>query len=140
MYLLIFKNPSETQIQKIKNVFSDFDWNQGFAVEEVVVNDIVNNNLLIQFVSFKDFFVQDESSSKITIFPINVEAVLTGKGQFFGTLNDIDLEIAKLDTYFAYLGEATEGRNQINEVIFKIEYGKYSKLNPTDINLENLIN
>jgi hypothetical protein len=140
MYLLVFKKPSLAQIEKIRHIFSDFDWDSGFAVEELVVDEIINNNLLIQFVSAKEFFEKDDNSNDITISPTNVEAVLTGKGQFYGTLYSLDIEIEKLDSYFAYLGEATENRDQKNEVIYKIEYGKYSNLVPTDIILEKLIN
>ena len=31
----------------------------GFDVDEIVANDIVNDNLIIQFVSFKEFFQKD---------------------------------------------------------------------------------
>lgn len=55
MYLLLFKKPSEKQVELIRETFSEFDWNMGFAVEEVVVDDLLNSNLLIQFVSSKAF-------------------------------------------------------------------------------------
>ena len=45
MYLLFFKKPTENQIAGIRNTFSDFDWAQGFAVEEVVLNELINDNL-----------------------------------------------------------------------------------------------
>jgi hypothetical protein len=66
MYLLVFKNPSSEQVEIIRDTFSNFDWSMGFAVEEVVVNDLF-------------------------------------------------------------------------QVIYKVEYGKYSSLNKIDISLEKLI-
>ena len=77
MYLLVFKKPNEGQIASIRSTFSDFDWSPGFAVEEIVADDLVSNNLLIQFVSFKEFFQKDLNSDEIIIFPTSVEAALT---------------------------------------------------------------
>ncbi len=138
MYLLVFKKPSKSQIAIIRNIFSDFDWGQGFDVEEVVVNEVINDNLLIQFVSFKEFF-QNENN-EITLYPLTVDAVLSGKGQFLGTLLDSAKEIDKLDTYFCYLGIAADNRDEKNEIAFKVEYGKYSSLNKIDLALGQLIN
>lgn len=140
MYLLVFKKPTEDQIDSIRSTFSDFDWAPGFAVEEVVADDLVSNNLLIQFVSFKEFFQKDKNSDEITIFPTSVESALTGKGQFFGTLYNLEKKIENLDTYFCYLGEASQNRDIENETFYKVEYGKYSLLNKVDTTLENLIN
>lgn len=38
MYLLVFKKPTESQIDRIRNTFSDFDWGLGFDVEKVVAD------------------------------------------------------------------------------------------------------
>ncbi len=138
MYLLFFKNPTKSQITSIRNTFSDFDWGQGFAVEEVVLNELINNNLLIQFVSSKEFFQIE--NDEIVLFPKTVDAVLSGKGQFFGTLLDNTSDIDTLETYFCYLGIASEIRDTNNEIVYKVEYGKYSNLNKFDIPLEQLIN
>ena len=140
MYLLVFKKPNEGQIASIRSTFSDFDWSPGFAVEEIVADDLVSNNLLIQFVSFKEFFQKDLNSDEIIIFPTSVEAALTGKGQFFGTLYSLEQNIENLDSYFCYLGEASQSRHIENETFYKVEYSKYSKLNKIDTTLENLIN
>lgn len=140
MYLLVFKKPSVSQIDSIKETFSNFDWSMGFAVEAIVANDMLKENLLIQFVSSKAFFQQDESSNELTLFPINVESVLTGKEQFFGTLRNLDQGIEALETYFAYLGKASEDRDIESEMIYKVEYGKYSDLQKVDLSLEELIN
>ena len=140
MYLLVFRKPNEGQIDSIRSTFSDFDWSPGFAVEEIVVDDLVSNNLLIQFVSFKEFFQKDLNSDEIIISPASVEAALTGKGQFFGTLYSLEQNLENLDTYFCYLGEASQSRQIENETFYKVEYSKYSKLNKIDTTLENLIN
>jgi hypothetical protein len=55
MYLLFFKEPSDLQIQIIRETFNDFNWGPGFAVEEIVADQLINENLIIQFVSFKEF-------------------------------------------------------------------------------------
>jgi hypothetical protein len=62
---------------------------------------------------------------------------LTGKGQFFGSLfsNNID----DLETYFCYLGNASNERDEKNESIFKVDYGKYSSLDITNFKLEQLL-
>lgn len=137
MYLLVFKKPSNTQVQIIRNTFSDFDWSQGFDVEEMVANDIVNDNLIIQFVSFKEFSQKTENG--LTLYPLNVDAVLSGKGQFFGTLFDSGNGIENLDTYFCYLGEASESRDIETELYFKVEFGRYSPLNKVEISLEEIM-
>ena len=139
MYLLVFKNPSSEQVEIIRDTFSNFDWSMGFAVEEVVVNDLFQNNFLIQFVSSKVFIGRDSDSDELTLFPTNIEAVLTGKGQFYGELRNSSSGIENLDSYFCYLGEASDNRDSKNEVIYKVEYGKYSSLNKIDISLEKLI-
>ena len=137
MYLLVFKKPSKEQIKIIKETFSQFDWKPGFAVEEIVADEIINDNLIIQFVSFKEFVVEDKKTKEITLYPETIEAVLTGKGQFFGSLfsNNID----DLETYFCYLGNASNERDEKNESIFKVEYGKYSSLERTNFKLELLL-
>ena len=137
MYLLVFKKPSNGQVEIIRNTFSDFDWSQGFDVEDIVANDIINDNLILQFVSFKEFFQKIENG--ITLYPLTVDAVLSGKGQFFGTLIDSGNGIENLDTYFCYLGEASESRNLENELYFKVEFGKYSALNQVEISLEEIM-
>jgi hypothetical protein len=137
MYLLVFKKPSKSQVEIIRNTFSDFDWSQGFDVEEIVANDIVNNNLIIQFVSFKEFF--QNNGNEITLYPETVDAVLSGKGQFFGTLFDSGGGVDGLDTFFCYLGEASETRDIENELYFKVEFGRYSSLNKVDTSLEQLM-
>ena len=139
MYLFIFKKPSEIQIEAIRNTFSDYDWDAGFAVEDVIANDILNENLIIQFASFKEFAFEPKNSDLITLYPNTIESVLTGKGQFFGHLLSLDLKIENLDTYFCYLGEASEQRNTGNEVFYKVEYDKYSILHKVDISLEILL-
>ena len=138
MYLLVFKKPTEDQIDSIRSTFSDFDWAPGFAVEEIVADDLVSNNLLIQFVSFKEFFQKDINSDEIIIFSTSVDSALTGKGQFFGTLYSLEQNIENLDTYFCYLGEASQSRDIGNETFYKVEYSKYSILNKIDTTLENL--
>ena len=137
MYLLVFKKPSQEQIKIIKETFSQFDWKPGFAVEEIVADEIINDNLIIQFVSFKEFVVEDKKTKEITLYPETIEAVLTGKGQFFGSLfsNNID----DLETYFCYLGNASNERDEKNESIFKVDYGKYSSLDITNFKLEQLL-
>ena len=140
MYLLVFKKPNEDQIDSIRSTFSDFDWSPGFAVEEILSDDLVNDNLLIQFVSFKEFFQKNLNSDEIIISPNPVEAALTGKGQFFGTLYSLEQNIENLDTYFCYLGEASQSRHIENETFYKVEYSKYSKLNKIDTTIEYLIN
>lgn len=137
MYLLVFKKPSNGQVEIIRNTFSDFDWSQGFDVEDIVANDIINDNLILQFVSFKEFFQKIENG--ITLYPLTVDAVLSGKGQFFGTLIDSGNGIENLDTYFCYLGEASESRNLENELYFKVDFGKYSALNKVEISLEEIM-
>lgn len=137
MYLLAFKKPSKTQVEIIRNTFSDFDWSQGFDVEEIVANDLVNGNLILQFVSFKEFFQKNENG--ITLYPQTVDAVLCGKGQFFGTLFDSASGIENLDTYFCFLGEASESRDSDHELYFKVEFGRYSDLNKVDISLEEIM-
>lgn len=140
MYLLVFKSPTEEQIEKIRAVFSDFDWNMGFAVEEVVANDIFKDRLVIQFVSSKTFVSREENSDELTLFPETVEAVLTGKGQFFGCLRTASIGIEKLESYFGFLGIASEERNPDEEIIYKVTYGKYSTLEKVNLSLEQLIN
>ena len=137
MYLLVFKKPSQEQIKIIKETFSQFDWEPGFAVEEIVADEIINDNLIIQFVSFKEFVLEDKKTKEITLYPETIEAVLTGKGQFFGSLfsNNID----DLETYFCYLGNASNERDEKNESIFKVDYGKYSSLDITNFKLEQLL-
>jgi hypothetical protein len=137
MYLLVFKKPSKSQVEIIRNTFSDFDWSQGFDVEEIVANDIVNDNLIIQFVSFKEFF--QNNGNEITLYPQTVEAVLSGKGQFFGTLFDSGKGVEELDTYFCYLGEASEIRDLEHELYFKVDFGRYSSLTKVDTSLEKLM-
>ena len=137
MYLFIFKKPSKSQVEIIRNTFSDFDWSQGFDVDEIVANDIVNDNLIIQFVSFKEFFQKD--GNEISLYPQTVEAVLSGKGQFFGTLFDSGKGVEALDTYFCYLGEASESRDIEQELYFKVDFGRYSSLNKVDTSLEQLM-
>jgi hypothetical protein len=140
MYLLLFKKPSEKQVALIRETFSEFDWSMGFAVEEVVVDDLLNSNLLIQFVSSKAFFELDSSSNELTLFPTTVEAVVTGKGQFLGTLRNLGQGIEELETFFIYLGEASENRNVESEIIYKVKYDKYSDLIKIDTRLEVLLN
>ena len=137
MYLLIFKKPSELQIQIIRETFKEFDWEPGFAVEEIVADQLINDNLIIQFVSFKEFIEKDKKTKEITLYPETVEAVLTGKGQFFGSLFISDME--DLETYFCYLGYASNERDEKNESIFKVEYGKYSSLDITNLKLAQLL-
>ena len=124
-------------IQIIRETFKEFDWEPGFAVEEIVADEIINDNLIIQFVSFKEFVVEDKKTKEITLYPETIEAVLTGKGQFFGSLfsNNID----DLETYFCYLGNASNERDEKNESIFKVDYGKYSSLDITNFKLEQLL-
>jgi hypothetical protein len=62
---------------------------------------------------------------------------LTGKGQFFGSLFISDME--DLETYFCYLGYASIERDEKNESIFKVEYGKYSSLDITNLKLAQLL-
>ena len=137
MYLLIFKKPSELQIQIIRETFKEFDWQPGIAVEEIVADQLINDNLIIQFVSFKEFIEKDKKTKGITLYPETVEAVLTGKGQFFGSLFSNDIE--DLETYFCYLGDASSERDEKNETIFKVGYGKYSSLDITNLKLEQLL-
>ena len=138
MYLLLFKNPSEIQINNIRNTFSDFDWSQGFGVEEIIVEELINNKLIIQFVSFKKFFL--ENNNEVTLYPNAIESVLTGKGQFLGSLLDKGLGIENLETFFCYLGVAADSREGNSETIYKVEYGKYSKLINVNLTLENILN
>jgi hypothetical protein len=140
MYLLVFKKPTETQVESIRETFSNFDWSIGFAVEEIVVNDMLHDNLLIQFVSFKEFIQNDGDGDEITLFPETVEAVLTGKGQFYGALRNLAQGIEELESYFAYLGVASENRDAASEVIFSVKYDKYSTLTKSTMRLEELIN
>ena len=139
MYLFVFKKPNEIQMQAIRNTFLDYDWDAGFAVEDVIANDILHKNLIIQFASFKEFSFEPKDSNEITLYPITIESVLTGKGQFLGHLLSLCLKIENLDTYFCYLGEASEERNTENEVFYKVEYDKYSTLHKVDISLEILL-
>jgi len=62
---------------------------------------------------------------------------LTGKGQFFGSLFSNNIE--DLETYFCYLGNASNERDEKNESIFKVEYGKYSSLERTNFKFELLL-
>ncbi len=140
MYLLVFKNPSDEQVETIRGVFSEFDWSMGFAAEEIVANDILKGRLLIQFVSSKVFVTKENGSNELTLFPTSVEAVLTGKGQFYGALRNADCGIENLESYFAYLGIASENRDPENEIIYKVTYDKYSSLNKVNMTLEELIN
>ena len=137
MYLLLFKKPSDLQIQIIRETFNEFDWEPGFAVEEIVADQLINDNLIIQFVSFKEFIKKDKKTKEITLYPETIEAVLTGKGQFFGSLYSSDIE--DLETYFCYLGHASNEREEKNESIFKVGYGKYSSLEITNLKLEQLL-
>ena len=139
MYLLVFKKPSENQINSIRSIFSSFDWDAGFAVEDVIANDILNGNLVIQFVSYKDFVNENQESDQVTLFPDTIESTLIGKAQFFGTLFSLGEEIENLDTYFGFLGDAMETRNPENEVLYKVEYDKYSILHKLNISLESLL-
>ncbi len=139
MYLLLFKKPSENQINSIRSTFSSFDWHAGFAVEDVIANDILNDNLVIQFVSFKDFINENQDSDEVTLFPNTIESTLIGKEQFLGTLLSLEEEIETLDSYFGYLGNATKERNSKNEVLYKVVYDKYSMLDKLNISLENLL-
>ena len=140
MYLLVFKNPSDEQVDSIRSVFAEFDWNLGFAVEEIVANDMLNGNLLIQFASPKVFISKEEGSDELTLFPTTVEAVLTGKGQFYGALRNLGAGIENIESYFVFLGNASENRNPEDEIVYKVEYDKYSSLNKVDTSLEKLIN
>lgn len=137
MYLLVFKKPSDQQIQIIRETFNNFDWEPGFAVEEIVANQLINDNLIIQFVSFKEFIKKDKKTKEITLYPETTKAVLTGKEQFFGTLFSSDIE--DLETYFCCLGDASSERDEKNESIFKVVYGKYSSLDITNLKLEQLL-
>ncbi len=109
----------------------------GFDVDEIVANDIVNDNLIIQFVSFKEFFQKD--GNEISLYPQTVEAVLSGKGQFLGTLFDSGKGVEALDTFFCYLGVASESRDIEQELYFKVDFGRYSSLNKVDTSLEQLM-
>ena len=41
------KKPSDLQIQIIRETFKSFDWEPGFAVEEIVADQLINDNLII---------------------------------------------------------------------------------------------
>jgi hypothetical protein len=139
MYLLVFKKPSVNQINSIRSTFSSFDWDAGFAVEAVIANDILNDNLVIQFVSSKEFVNDNQDFDEVTLFPDSIESTLIGKAQFLGTLLSLGEEIERLDSYFGFLGNANEKRNPENEVLFKVEYDKYSILHKLNISLESLL-
>jgi len=62
---------------------------------------------------------------------------LTGKGQFFGSLFSSDIK--DLETYFCYLGHASDERDVENESTFKVWYEKYSSLEITNLKLEQLL-
>jgi hypothetical protein len=138
MYLLLVKKPSADQAEIFRAAFRDFAWSQGFAVEEIVTDEIVNGDLLIQFLSFKEFFQKNEEF--ISLNPDTVESVLTGKGQFFGALYSQDIAIEEKETYFVYLGEASESRAIENEAVYQVELAKYSDLKKMDLSLENVLN
>ena len=48
-------------------------------------------------------------------------------------------DIEDLETYFCYLGHASNERDEKNESIFKVGYGKYSSLEITNLKLEQLL-
>lgn len=62
---------------------------------------------------------------------------MTGKGQFFDSLFISDME--DLETYFCYLGYVSNERDEKNESIFEVEYGKYSSLDITNLKLAQLL-
>ena len=125
-YVLLFKSPTEQQIERIRNVFSDYDWSAGFAVEEIENDELINNYLVIKFISRKSFFIHNKN--EFILDAAVVESVLTGKGQFLGHLYSLEEGIEKLDSYFFYQPDEVFENDQKIEIGYKIEYGKYSKL------------
>jgi hypothetical protein len=136
MYLLVFPSPNQTQISDIQSTFSNFDWERGFDVEEIVVNEFINGKLVIQFVSPKQFVIQ-KSKKKFELHAENISEVICGKEQFFGTLYFSGHD--KLEAYFGYLGIASDVRDN-NEVIYKVNISKYSELIQTKMKLEEILN
>lgn len=134
MYLLVFKNPTSAQKEFIEQTFNDYDWPRGFAVEEVVVNEILNDNYVIQFVSSKEFDMNKLSDQDDLSFS------LLNKEQFLCHLFFSDIEADKIPSYFGNLGSAMDERDSKNEKIYKIQYGKYSSLEEAKLSLEELLN
>jgi hypothetical protein len=137
MYLLLFKKPSEEQVEFIRNHFKDFSWSPGLYVEDVVLDEVINDNLLIQFVSSKEFC--KINNDKISLISDTI-GVLTDKGNFFSSLYFQSLNFDLLETYFCFLGTASENRDASNEAVFKVEYANYSNLTELEISLEELLN
>jgi len=135
MYLLFFKNVDTVQAAYIQNTFNDFNWGPGFDALEIVENQTINNNLIIQFVTKKQFLniVNDNYE-----FTDNIEVII-GKGQFFSSLFYTNLGIALLDSFFCYLGNANAVRDEKNEYIFKLNYDKVCNLELTKCKLTELL-
>jgi len=138
MYILIFKTLEKNQIDLITNTFNDFDWSKGFDVEEIVVNQIIGDKLVVQFVSNKQFFIEDKKSKTFKFHDENIQSVLTGKGQFYGTL--FAAGISEIESYFGFLGEASNERQKEKEKIYRIKISKYSELIEEIVTLEELLN
>jgi hypothetical protein len=134
MYLFVFKDIKDAQKIYIENSFNDYDWDRGFAVEEVVANEMISDIYFIQFVSRKPFDLSKVSD------PSNLAFSLLNKEQFLCQLFFSDINFNAIPSYFGYLGEATEERNPEQEKIYKIEYSKYSQLKEVNLGLEDLLN
>jgi hypothetical protein len=142
MYLLCFyardKNGisslSEEQIDEVRACFEDYDWDAGFAVEEVVTNEVVNRKLLIQFVSRKSFIFDNFDDLGSNIF-----TRMVGKEQFLSNLF-YGGNMENVEAYFCYLGEPSDKRSKTREEIYKIEFDKFSTFTKVNCALEDILN
>ena len=125
---------SEEQIEEIRACFDDYDWDVGFAVEDVVTNDIVNKKLLIQFVSRKNFIFDSFDDLSGNIFNR-----IVGKEQFLSNLF-YGGNMKNVEAYFCFLGEASDSRSKSSEEIYKIKFDKFSSLTKVNCVLEDLLN
>lgn len=128
-------------VEAIRNTFYDYDWDPGFAVEEVVVDDILANKLVIQFVSRKDFILDDNED-----LDYNLYSKVVGKEQFISNIfsqllsEESDVPSPKgIEGYFCFLGEAGSERAQGSEKIYKIVFSKYGELIESDMSLDTLL-
>jgi hypothetical protein len=127
-------------LEEIRRVFYDYDWDAGFAVEEVIVDDVIENKLIIQFVSRKGFNVQLEDD------PNNILNSIIGKEQFISNLffqltdgNPKENSLNGLEGYFCCLGLSSLTRDESREQIFEIGFSKYGELNPADVSLAAIL-
>lgn len=131
-YCLVVKNVNDKQQKICQEIFEDYKWESGLDVHKVIVDQLIGKNLVIQFVSHKNFDLDDDSIGK------NIVHRLLGKDQFISNLY-YTFEFDSAEAWFAVLGGASDKRDKENEVVYQIEFSKYGELQKTELSLEEII-